>query len=73
MAVEAQVSADPMETLYRELEAKSMGALWRQRYPQGRGADAAAAAYPPMVWRWADVEPLAYRALELVKPGRGEG
>ena len=73
MAVEPQVSADPMEILYRELEAKSMGALWRRRYPQSGGADASDAAYPPMVWRWADVEPFAYRALELVKPGRGEG
>jgi len=26
-----------------------------------------------MVWRWNDIEPFAYRALQLVKPGRGEG
>lgn len=73
MAMEPEVSPDPMETLYRELEAKSMGALWQRRYPEARGGDAAAAAYPPMVWRWKDIEPFAYRALDLVKPGRGEG
>jgi len=33
MAVD--LSADPMETLYSELDAKSMGALWRMRIPQG--------------------------------------
>jgi len=73
MAIETQASADPMETLFQELQAKSMGALWRHRYPQGPGGAASMAAYPPMVWRWADIEPFAYRALELVKPGRGEG
>lgn len=72
MAVETNTSADAMENLYRELEAKSMGALWRMRIPEGRN-DGSMAAYPPMVWRWADVEPFATRALDMVKPGRGEG
>jgi len=71
MAVESIVNADPMENLYRELEAKSMGALWRMRTPQETGESAA--AYPPMLWRWGDIEGFAERALDLVQPGRGEG
>lgn len=73
MAMQSEVDANPMETLYRELGAKSMGALWRARVPEGRAGDGSMAAYPPMVWRWKDIEPFAYRALDLVRPGRGEG
>lgn len=72
MAGEADSKAGAMEAFYRELESKSMGALWRRRYPEG-GSGESAAAYPPMAWRWRDIEPFAYRALEMVKPGRGEG
>jgi gentisate 1,2-dioxygenase len=71
MAVET--SADPMEQFFKELEAKNMGALWRMRIPEGRAgaASGSQAAYPPYRWKWEDVEPMAYRALDLVKPGRG--
>jgi gentisate 1,2-dioxygenase len=72
MAVETNVELTPMEQLYQELEAKSMGALWRARFPEPRAGESLA-AYAPMVWRWKDVEPFARRALDLVKPGRGEG
>jgi gentisate 1,2-dioxygenase len=73
MAVDTNTGAAAMEQLYKELEAKSMGALWRMRVPERPAASDSEAAYPPMVWRWADVEPFARRALDMVKPGRGEG
>ncbi len=73
MAIETNPALSPMDHLYQDLETKSMGALWRMRIqekPLGEGSEA---AYPPMVWRWPDVESFAHRALDLVKPGRGGG
>src|SRR5437870_1527635 len=70
MAIETP--ATPMEEFYRELESKNMGALWRMRVPEA-APNASRAAYPPYRWRWTDIEPAALKALDLVRPGRGEG
>jgi gentisate 1,2-dioxygenase len=60
-----------MDAFYQMLESKHMNALWRRR-PDTGGRNSAA-PYAPARWRWSDLEPIALRALELVRPGRGEG
>jgi gentisate 1,2-dioxygenase len=57
-----------MEAFYKEINAKSFDALWRQHGPPTPGAADAAAPYKPHLWRWRDMEPFLYRAMELVKP-----
>jgi gentisate 1,2-dioxygenase len=72
MAVETRTTSDEMEAFYRQLEAKHMNGLWRHRLPDG-GPREGTAAYAPYRWNWSDIEPFAYKALEMVRPGRGEG
>ena len=71
MAVQPITASDPMDVLYRDLQAKNMNAVWRQRVPERAGQEGMA-AYPPYRWRWADIEPFTHRALDLVHPGRGQ-
>src|SRR5438132_14425472 len=59
---------DPMQDFYRELENKSMDALWRRAQAGERPPDPVA-PYQPARWRSADILPLMKRAGELVKPG----
>lgn len=64
-------TTDEMEAFYQQLESKHVNALWRRR-PDAGGRDSGP-PYAPARWRWSDLEPMALRALELVRPGRGEG
>ena len=70
MVAQIDTGTDSMEALLRDLEASNMSAVWRMR---AGAPQTGAAAYPPYRWRWADIEPLAYRALNLLQPGRGDG
>ena len=67
MAVETKTD-DAMERFYEELKSKSMGALWARGGPTARQQQTGA-PYPPRLWRWQDVEPMAYRALDMVNTG----
>ncbi len=59
---------DPMEAFYNELEAKSMGALWR-RGQVGERPSEPTAPYQPAHWRWSDIGEFVKRAGDLVQPG----
>ena len=68
MALDQDARADPMQELYRELEGKSMDALWR-RHQQGDRPSEPMAPYQPAYWRSVDILPFMRRAGELVQPG----
>jgi gentisate 1,2-dioxygenase len=57
-----------MEEFYRDLESKSMDALWRQNIGAPT-SETVEAPYEPRRWRWKDLEPMIWRAGELVEPG----
>ena len=63
--------ARPDAALIEALERANLHPLW-DRYQRITPA-APQAKDAPMHWRWSDLEPIALRALELVRPGRGEG
>jgi gentisate 1,2-dioxygenase len=68
MAVEQDLHSDAMEAFYRELNDKSMDALWR-RAQAGERPPEPVAPYQPARWRAADILPFMQRAGELVQPG----
>jgi gentisate 1,2-dioxygenase len=68
MATEQAPANSAMEEFYKEINAKSFDALWRQHGPPTPGAADARPPYQPHLWRWADMEPFLHRATELVKP-----
>ena len=65
MAVEQQIPADALEAFDRAVDAAGLRAGWRA----GQNRPHFEATYPPRHWRWAEIEPLALRSTELVKPG----
>jgi gentisate 1,2-dioxygenase len=66
MALDRQSEA--MQAFYRELEGKSMDALWR-RHQQGDRPSEPRAPYQPARWRSADILPFLKKAGDLVQPG----
>ena len=69
MAIEQPVAIDPtlssLEAFDRAVEAAGLRAGFRA----GGGGPHMEQPYPPRRWRWAEIEPLALRSTELVKPG----
>jgi gentisate 1,2-dioxygenase len=59
---------EDLQAFYRELDAQSMAALWRQ----GEGASVPKGKAVPFVWHWRDVRPQAMRAAELVGTTQAE-
>ncbi len=68
MARDQAAQDDPMQEFYRELEGKSMDALWR-RHQQGDRPSEPLAPYQPARWRSSDVLPFIKKAGDLVQPG----
>ena len=62
------VVSPEMEGFYGELERQNMDALWRTQ-PTSQTREEKSAPYQPCRWRWTDIEPMIWKAGELVEPG----
>ena len=69
MTAAPDAGTNAMEEFYKELETKSMGALWRGGHQQGGRPTEPKAPYQPAHWRWTDISTFVKRAGELVQPG----
>jgi len=68
MATENKLDTPEMRDFYNDLQGKNMDALWRHNFPSQTSAEKSA-PYQPCRWRWDDIEPMIWRAGELVEPG----
>ena len=68
MATESKLNSPEMEDFYNDLQGKNMDALWRHNFPSQTSQEKSA-PYQPCRWRWEDIEPMIWRAGELVEPG----